>query len=66
MSSPDTTVGRLAAFRARVAGASARRAGQPSSDCPYKLNGSFRERTLGRYWVRGWVRADMVLRESAT
>lgn len=59
-------IGRLAAFRARVAGASARRAGQPSTACPYKVAGPFRERTLARYWIRGWVRADMVLREAAT
>jgi hypothetical protein len=59
-------VGRLAAFRARVAGASARRAGQPVTAVPYKVDGPWRERTLSRYWVRGWVRADAVLRESAT
>ena len=59
-------VGRLAAFRARVAGASARRAGQPSTSVPYKVAGSYRERTLARFWMRGWVRADMVLSDTTT
>jgi hypothetical protein len=61
-----TGVGRLAAFRARIDGASARRAGKPSKAVPYAVNGPFRERTLARYWMRGWVRADLVLREAAT
>lgn len=59
-------VGRLAAFRARVAGASARRRGLPSTAVPYKVKGTYRERTLARFWLRGWVRADRVLREDAT
>lgn len=55
-------IGRVGAFRARMAGAVARRDNQPAKACPHDLNGSWRERTLGRYWLRGWVRADAVLR----
>ena len=64
--SKGTGVTRLSAFRARVAGASARRAQQPVTDCPFKASGTWRQRTLARYWTLGWLRADAVLRDSAT
>ena len=57
------SIGRIAAFRARMAGALARRDEQPATSCPYTLNGDWRNRTLGRYWLRGWHRADMALRD---
>jgi hypothetical protein len=56
-------IGRVGAFRARMAGALARRDGQPVTANPYSTNGDFNERVKARYWIRGWNRADTVLRE---
>jgi len=54
-------IGRVGAFRARMAGALARKDGKPVTDCPYDPSGSWDERVKARYWIRGWNRADMVL-----
>lgn len=55
-------IGRVGAFRARTAGALARREGKPVTDCPYSPAGDWNERVKARYWVLGWTRADSVLR----
>ena len=59
MSTPS--IGRVGAFRARMAGALARRDGQPVTACPHNPAGSWDERVKARYWIRGWQRADKVL-----
>jgi hypothetical protein len=45
-----------------MAGALARRDGQPVTACPDKIRGAWAERVRARYWVLGWYRADKVLR----
>ena len=55
------SIGRVAMFRARVAGALARRDGQDAIDCPYDLNGDYYDRARARFWLRGWARADRAL-----
>lgn len=59
MSQP--TIGRVGAFRARMAGALARKDGQPVTACPFSIDGDWNERVKARYWIRGWNRADKVL-----
>ena len=62
MSAESPRIGRIGAFRARMAGALARRDGQPVTACPHRARGTFEERVRARYWIRGWMRADKVLR----
>ena len=56
-------IGRVGAFRARMAGSLARRDGQPVTACPYNPGGDWDEQVKARFWIRGWQRADVVLRE---
>lgn len=68
MSTPDPgpQIGRVGAFRARMAGALARRDNQPVTACPHDPQGDWNDRVKARYWIRGWSRADKVLSEQAT
>lgn len=63
MSNGTPRIGRIGTFRARMAGALARRDGQPVTACPHDPNGSWDDRVEARYWIRGWQRADKVLTE---
>lgn len=58
------SIGRVGVFRARMAGALARRDGEPVTACPHDPSGQFDERVKARYWIRGWQRADKVLTEA--
>ena len=62
MTTTAVSVGRVGAFRARMAGANARRDGLPVTACPDLIRGEWAERTRARYWVLGWYRADKALR----
>lgn len=63
MSASGPRIGRVGAFRARMAGALARRDGQAVTACPHDPGGTWDEQVKARFWIRGWQRADMVLRE---
>lgn len=61
MSGGTPRIGRVGVYRARMAGALARRDNQPVTGCPHDPNGDWDERVKARYWIRGWQRADKVL-----
>lgn len=64
MSATGPRIGRVGAFRARMAGALARKDGLPVTACPHKVRGEWDERVKARFWIKGWQRADRVLRDT--
>lgn len=65
MSDARPRIGRIGAFRARLAGAAACRDGAPVTACPYSLDGTYEQRIKARYWVKGYSRAQMILAKQA-
>lgn len=51
-------ISRADAIRAAVAGAAARDAGQPVTDCPHAADGGVVDRYYARQWRLGWAEAD--------
>lgn len=61
MSEANPKIGRIGAFRARREGVKAALDGQPATECPYKILGTYEQRVKARYWMRGWARATAQL-----
>ncbi len=57
MAAPTSKISYVAAPKAILDGARARRDRQPVTSCPYNPDGTAAERFLARYWIKGWNRA---------
>lgn len=57
MAAPTSRISYVAAAKATLDGARARRDRLPVTECPYQPNGTAAQRFLARYWIKGWNRA---------